>query len=542
MLLTADRGRLKSFTPALLLIMLAALPLFTGVAEFTGDDYYYVVNNPLVTSPELSSLLEIWRRPMKIEYFPLTITSYALEYRLWGAAVKPYHLTNLVIFAGIGLAARSLALRLSRAAEEPGGGHARLYLVVAVATILCLAHPLNVESVASISNRKELLYVLFGLLSIRCHIAEKRRPATIIGTIIFMALAQLSKGSAVILPLLLLLAEVALKERGALRRRQLLLPAIYSVVAAIIFVIQFRVALRAGVVDRGGDLGVIERIGGVVRSLNVMFVKFIYPVNLSYDYDLLWPKGGLPLSEVLPPLLVLLLLAWLAHSRRWQLLALTLLPLASLLPYSNIIPLRHNVSGQMVFYDHYLLFAAILSVPLLTRLLLGVPRAWRSRVIAAGVAMTVILVGYDYHLYGFWQTRETLYRRIVAVAPKLPKGYLFLGKSYNEQGRHAEAIEVLEKIFTLESWFPVYVEAYRELGNAYAYSGRLEEAERAYRSHLEHQPKDRVSLQNLSAALIEQGEYRDARNVILQWLTYYPDDRDARYNLGVCERMLGKVR
>lgn len=540
-MLTGNRRRQIALLSVMLLVMLAALPLFVGMAEFTGDDYYYVINNPLVTSAELSALLEIWRRPMKIEYFPVTITSYAFEFRLWGGAVKLYHLTSLLIFVCIGFAARSLTLRMNSPLEGRESS-ARLAFLASVATLICLAHPLNVESVASISNRKELLYVLFGLLSLRCHFVANRRPVTIAATIFFMILAQLSKGSAVILPALFLLGEFALPGRVQRRNRLLLLPVLYSVVAIGVFIIQFKVALRAGVVDQNVGLGLVARVGGVVRSLNVMLWKFIYPANISYDYDLLWPQGLPPFSELLLPLLLLTLLVWLACRRRWQLLACVLLALVALLPYSNIIPLRHNVRGQMVFYDHYLLFATMLCVPLLTRLLLGVPAGWRSRVTAAGLALTVVMAGYNYHLYGFWANRETLYRRIIAVAPKLPKGYLFLGKSYNEQGRYGEAIEVLEKIFTLESWYPTYFEAYRELGNAYAYNRQFKAAEMAYRSFLELQPKDRAALQNLSAALIEQRRYQDAQNVILQWLAYYPDDRDASYNLAVCEQMLAKVR
>jgi len=538
-LLPARIQSLRWFIPGLLLLFLAATPLFTGVVEFTGDDHYYVANNPLVTSPELSALAEIWRRPMKIEYFPVTITSYAIEYRLFGGEVKGYHLTNLLLFICIGLAARSLAIRLNQDPEQPEDSSAILHLAGG-ATLLCLAHPLNVESIASISNRKELLYVLFGLLSLNSHLTRGRTPATLIATGILMVLAQLSKGSAVILPMLLLFADLVRGTAPSIRR-SLRPAALYAAVAAGIFIIQFRVALTAGVVDKSGSHGVFERIGGVFRAVNAMLVKFLYPVNLAYDYDLPWPDG-IPLAESLLPALLLLLLLWLVLRERWQLLALCLLPLVAILPYSNIVPLRHNMAGRMVFYDHYLLFAIVLCAPLLTRMLLGFSDLWRRRALIIMLLLTVGLAACDFRIYGFWQSRESLYRRIIAVSPGLPKGYLFLGKSYLEQGRHAEAIGVLRTIFTLEDWYPTYLEAYRELGNAYAYSGRYAEAEQEYRLHLQHLPRDRGSLQNLSATLIMQEKYGEAREIILQWIGYYPEDQDARYNLQVCDERLGRGR
>lgn len=533
----ANRRGLLLAVAILLLIVLASLPIFTGNAEFTGDDNYFILNNPLVTSPNPATLLEIWRRPMKIEYFPVTISSYAIEYRLWGGNVRMYHLTNLMLFIGLGVAVRSLAQRLNR--RETDGNGTQVAMIATLVTVLCLAHPLNVETVAAISNRKELLCGLFSVLALRCHLVERRRAASVMATILCMVLAQLSKGSAVVLPALLFLAEYARPGEDEQRPHRLRLPMLFSVVAVLIFTIQIRVALHAGVVDRSGAHGLTERAGGVARSLNAMLGKFLWPAGLSYDYDLLWPKGFPPVTEFILPVLLAAVVFWLIRAGRRQLAALVLLALVPLLPYSNIVPLRHNVPGQMVFYDHYLLLSIMLCAPLLTRLLLGLQERRRLGGIVAVSVLAAVFAGYDYQLYGHWKNRETLYQRVIAMAPRMPKGYLFLGKTYNEQGRYDEAIGILRQIPSLEHWFPTYLEVYRELGDAYGRSGRFAEAAGAYRSYLEYQPNDRISLQNLAASLMEQQKYREALTVILQWRGYYPDDADARYSLQLCEQALG---
>lgn len=541
-MLKGNRGLLQAAFPALFfLLLLATLPLFSGFVEFTGDDYYYIVNNPLVTTSGFKSLAAIWREPMKIEYFPVTITTFALEYRLWGGEVKFYHLTNLLIFIAIGFAVRSLTFRLIRPLAGIGPDSDSLVLPVMAAALLFLAHPLNVESVASIANRKELLYVLFGILSLRCHLAENPRALTIIGTILFMALAQLSKGSAIILPALFVVCELAHPGSGKRSFRRLLLPALYSLVAVAIFALQFKVALRAGVVTSSEGLGLVQHAGGIVRSVNVMLGKLIYPLHLSYDYDLLWPKGFPPLPEFLLPVSILALLGWLVLHRKWQLFYLCCLALLTLVPYANILRLRHNVSGQMVFYDHYLLFATMLAVPVLAIVLLHTQGKWRAMSVAGIISLSVAMTCYNYQLYGFWKTREALYQRIIAVTPQLPKGYLFLGKTYNEQGRYAEATAVLTKLIATKNWFPTYLEGYRELGNAYAFSGRLAEAVDVYRQHLAYQPRDRITLQNLSAALVEQQKYREALEVINAWQSHYPDDQDALHNRQLCEQKLRQL-
>lgn len=522
----------------LLLIALSAIPLFSASAEFTGDDFYYIHNNPLVTTPGLQSLARIWRSPMKIEYFPVTITSYALEYRLWGSSIRLYHLTNLLIFAAIGLAAWRLAIRLSWQLYPENRENGQHSLVAAAATLLMLSHPLNVESVAAISNRKELLYVLFALLSLCCYLSKENSWKKFFGVLFFMVLAQLSKGSAVILPGLFWVCELFIGRNWQSAKR-LFLPAVSSLLAVFIFVAQFRVAYRAGVVEKSADIDLISRFGGTIRSLDMMLGKFFLPVNLSYDYDFIWPKGLPSFQEWLLPLAVVSALLLMLYKKRYEFLSISLLMLLTLVPYCNMIPLHHNNSGQMVFYDHYLLFATMLCASLLTMLLLALQERARIKGVAAAIVLSMLLTSYNFYLFRFWKDRESLYSRIIQISPSLPKGYLFLGKALNEKGRYKESIDTLSRLFTLNNWFPVYLEAYREIGNAYAFSGQMSAAETAYRNHLEYQPKDRTTLQNLSATLIAQSKYEDARAIILSWLTYYPGDSDAIHNLQLCEQMLG---
>lgn len=527
----------NAFLPTLFLLLLTAYPLLTPSAEFTGDDYYFILQNPLVTTPGIAPLAEIWQRPMKNEYFPVTITSYALEYRLWGARANLFHLTNLLLFAFIGLFARELAIRLSELVCQGRQDREWLTPLAGMATLLMLCHPLNVESVAAISNRKELLYVLFALLSIRCYLSERKVWISTTSAIFFMVLAQLSKGSAVILPGIFLCCELMTVwlKRDRLKLHRV---AAAGLLAVVIFIAQFRIALKAGVVEKNIEIDLLSRIGGVIRSFNMMIVKFLLPINLSYDYDFVWPHGLPPVKEWLLPLCVAGLLILLIVRRNWGIFLVATMLLLTLMPYANIIPLRHNSVGQMVFYDHYLLFATVISASLLTIVLLPFDRKWQLAQVVAFTVCIVPLAGYNSYLFRFWQTRESLYRRIIQIAPALPKGYLFLGETLNEKGRYNEAIDIFDRLLSLDNWFPTYLKVYRDIGDAHAFSGQLPEAVKFYRSYLQYQPKDRGVLQNLSAALIGLGQYGDAKVTIMTWLSHYPDDAEAKYNMQICERML----
>lgn len=510
---------------SLLLILLctAASPLFTGEAEFSGDDYYYIANNPRVTTHTAGALLEIWRNPMRIEYFPLTITTYALEHRLWGNGVKLYRLTNLLLFIGIGITAWSLSLRVYRILRPDGEGATPVTLTAAALTGLFLLHPLNVESFACISNRKELLYALFALLALCSHLTPTPRWGSTLRTVLFLLLAQLSKGSAVILPLILLIATFIIPAPSRMIPRRLTGVGVGSILCGALFLYQYRIAARAGVVAQDLAIPLLSRIGGVVRTLHTMLSKLILPVDLTYEYDIPWPQGLPPVQEWLLPAALVTLLTLLMVRTNARFLLLALLPLVALLPYSNLIPLKHDIAGKMVFYDHYLLLSTML-LPSLALPLLS-PHENVSRPFAAALAaLLVILTVADYRLATHWRTQETLYSRMLQISPGLPKPYLFLAKMYEQKKQYQDAIRMLLPIIQKGVRDPLEVDAYLVMANAQAFSGNYPMAEKFYRTYLEYSPTNLQALQNLTATLLEMGRCRDAGEVIDQWQRAYPQD------------------
>ncbi len=372
-------------------------------------------------------------------------------------------------------------------------------------------------------------------MSLIAYTAPRRSHQLFAAALLCQALAQLAKGSAVVLPLLFLTWELGgakdvARGKKPLLRRQLWLTASFLLGVAI-FLVQFKVATRAGVVVKAPDLTLLARIGGIIRTFNAMLVKVLLPVDLTYDYDIPWPSGLPPFSEWLLPLAVVLMLALLAWQRRWQLFTLSLLPLLTLAPYLNIIPLRHNVSGQIVFYDHYLLFFLVACVPLLSTLLVRVPPRWQRLAAVSSLLLALVWSACGFRLYGFWKNRETLYGRVIHVSPDLPKGYMFLGRLYFDNGRYEEAKPLFHRLLATKAWFPAFGDALRYLGDCYAFTGDYAQAEEAYRRYLKVMPRDISAMQNLSSALISLGKLSEAEEVILGWLAVAPDDPSAQFNL-----------
>src|SRR5262249_8431303 len=143
---------LRALGGAALIVLLTAvayLPAMNG--RFIWDDEALVANNVLVKAPD--GLYRIWLTSEAIDYWPLTNTSFWIEWRLWGTDTRGYHLTNLAFH----VVAAVLIWIILRRLSIPGGFFAALIFAV---------HPVNVESVAWIAQLKNTLAMVFFLLSI----------------------------------------------------------------------------------------------------------------------------------------------------------------------------------------------------------------------------------------------------------------------------------------------------------------------------------------------------------------------------------------
>jgi hypothetical protein len=186
---------------------LVYLPSWNG--GFIFDDYVMLVDNPRVTAPD--GLYRIWFTKQSQDYWPLTYSTFWLQWRLWGNDPTGYHLVNLALHIGESLLVWLILSRLS----IPGAFLA--------ATLFAL-HPVNVESVAWISQQKNTISLLFFLLSILCYLQfdrsltkrenqpeeeyapsnfsnQRGNPGWYFLSLVAFALGNLSKGSVAILPL-----------------------------------------------------------------------------------------------------------------------------------------------------------------------------------------------------------------------------------------------------------------------------------------------------------------------------------------------------
>lgn len=519
----------------LLLLGLCALLFFAYLrvlnAEFLRwDDQYYVVENPLLKDPEgLSKIWDPFARATQ-QYYPLTFSSYWLEYQLWGLDARGYHAVN-VLLHGINvllLVAFLRELGLSAGSSAFGAG-------------LFALHPVQVASVAWIAERKNVLagaFVLISLLAFTRFLKHSRVRAFVLSWVAFL-LAMLSKTQVAALPLALFTLGLVLQPgsggggrpggaitlRGAAALGASLLP-FFAVAAALSLL-----TIAYEVKEWTPEFPLLDRLLIAANALGFYVRTILMPIGLSPIYPQ-WQLDRAAFSWWLAPLLFVVLgaLAWQYRSR---------IPLLCLWGCGFFLFLLLPVLGLRTFNfftysfvaDHFVYFSMIgVSV--------AVARAWdllpaetpptdkafgrvRHR-LWGGFAGTVLVVlalltqletrhwrdnlsfwlrvrerdprgflalynlGNHFRERGEWAQAAEYYASASAIRPRAD--YAF--RRYVDAVRRAEgalaAVEACDKRLAAQPGFPA---AYLERGISLEHLGQVAEASEAYREALRLSPR-----------------------------------------------------
>ena len=258
---------LQAAAIVLLMFMVYASAIGGG---FIWDDDSYVTQNPLLTSPH--GLLEIWTTAKSPQYYPLVFTTFWAEYRLWGLHPAGYHTVNVILHAINSV----LLFFLLRRLEVPGA-----WMIGAVFAV----HPVHVESVAWITERKNVLSALFYLLSIGCYLEyeSKHRRGWYAGAFGLFILALTSKTVVATLPIALLL--IRYWKGWRIGRRELLELLPFLLAGAFMGMLtKWYEVHRVGAEGPEWDLSMAERLLIAGRALVFYAAKLTWPANLSFNY------------------------------------------------------------------------------------------------------------------------------------------------------------------------------------------------------------------------------------------------------------------
>ena len=469
---------------------------------------------------------------------PVAWLSFALDHRLGGLDPRVFHATSLALH-GLNAGLFYLLARRLRAAAGPERTDSIHSAGAALAALVFASHPLRVEPVAWISDRRDLLCATFLLLALLAYVRGVRDGGPLargwgLASLAAFAGALGSKGVAVVLPLLLLLLDWYPLRRvargwGALLREKL--PHLALALGGAL-VTALAVWVDAAPLDYA-EYGPVARLALAGHAAWMLLVRHLWPVGLSPLYELpaevrlssfrfLFP---LLAAAALTVILVLL-------RRRWPaLLATWLASLVVLAPVSGIV-----LAGRHVGADRYAYLAG-LGLALLaggggTHLVARRSPAARRVV---GVIAGLVLVGLgvlSWQQTLHWRDSERLWRRAVAVEPDCVTCLNNLGRVLMRARRgpeNAEAETLFRRALTLR---PDQPGPYLNLGGLLVNLGRPDEAERVFRQIVTRWPAMADGPAGLAAVSRARGDDVAAAALLRQALALDPDFTGGRLELG----------
>ncbi len=511
---------------ALLILLTVAAYIPVMHAGFIWDDDVLITGNRLVKAND--GLYRFWFTTESADYRPLTWSLWWLEWRLWGASPMGYHVVNVLLHAVNAV----LAWMVLRRLKIPGAWLAALVFAI---------HPVNVATVAWISEQKNTLSMLFYATAILLYLKfdEESRWHWYVFSLAAFLLALLSKSAVVMLPLVLL--GCAWWVHNRLRWKDLLCSVPYFVpalVMGLVTVVQHQKVL-AGTIVRTGGLG--SRLAAAGWIPWFYLYKALLPVDLTVVYPR-WEIDGARWCSYGPGIILvggLVLFWWKRNAWGRPLLFGFGYFVAMLFPVLGFFDQRfYRLSLVADHWQYYSIIAPIALVVVagewIGRRLGGRGRRWEATL---GGAVLMVLGVATWTRAGVYANAETLWRDNVVKNPDAWVAHYNLATELQKTGKLQEAAEQYVQTLRLN---PGYAQAENNLGITLAQDGRLPEAVRHFERALRIDPNSAEAHGNLGHALILLGNEPKAMEHWERALQIKPDNAEIHYDLGHALEQMGK--
>lgn len=529
------------------------------------DDQQYVTDNPRVQAGLTKAGLKWAFGFYAGNWHPLTWMSHMLDCALYGGWAGGHHLTSVLVHIATTL---TLFMVLEQMTQTT-------WRSAAVAALFAW-HPLHVESVAWVAERKDVLCAFFWMLTLLAYgkyaaggeaTPERgRRRSLYYGlALMLFTLALMAKPMAVTLPFILVLLDFwPLRRQGKWAGRiSEKIPFLMLSVAACALTLH---AQQTAIVSTAG-LAIPQRLVHVLAAYGHYLAAMFVPLDLAVYYPYRIPSSGLAATGVGVGLTLVTIAAIAAVGRRPYLLAGWLWFLGTLVPVIGLVQV-----GDQAWADRYTYLPLIGPFIMVTWLAADAVK-WRTLLAGISAAVAVALLTLTSVQLSYWQNTRTLfahaeqvtkdnylaitmlgsllaeahqyeaaigyYQRALRLEPNFPEAHFFMGAALDEEGKLSAAISE----YQLALWFkPTQEQTHIFMGMALAKEKRYEEAAHHYEAALKLNPDSAVAHNNLGRILHSEGKLEAATAHYRTALALNPKLALAHNNLGILLLEEGKVQ
>ncbi len=501
-------------------------------ADFINyDDPQYVTSNPYVMlGLSLDGIRWAFTSIHSSNWHPATWLSLMLDRQLFGPEPAAFHFVNLLLHIINSILLFIVLYRFTKA----------IWPSAFVAALFAL-HPLHVESVAWIVERKDVLSTLFWLLTMLAYIRfveqpTKKRYFAILAAFVFGLMA---KPMLITLPFVLLLLDYWPLDRiGKKTFRALLLEKIpLFVLSAISCCITFFAQKTGGAVSTLRIFSFSARLTNSIVSYTGYIAKMLYPFSLSIFYP--HPGNHLLLWQVVLSAVILLAISVitisLARTRKYLLVG-WLWYLGTLIPVIGLVQV-----GAQAMADRYTYVSLTGLFIMIAWSVRDITAQWKyGKVILAiaSVLLFIFLIPLTYRQASYWRDSITLFQHAVNVTANNDVAYGNLGVALAETGRLDEALVNFQQALKIRPKDP---EANFNIAETLAKQGKSDEAALWYNKVLKLKPGDVHTYISLAAAKIQQGRFEEAIVLCREGLSYNPEKTQLYSNLGLALLQMGKI-
>jgi Flp pilus assembly protein TadD len=495
--------------------------------EFLWDDDANVTDNPTIRTPK--GLRYIWTDPhANQQFYPLTHTSFWVEYQLWELSATGYRITNLLLHAIVAILIWTTLRRLS----APGAWFA--------AAVFAL-HPVHVETAAWITERKNLLSAVFYFAALLAYLRfagldgselarRGRRWAYVLSLVLFTC-ALLSKTAVLTLPAAVLV--VVWWKRGRVARADVLpvLP-MFAIGAAFGAMTAWLEWGHVGAAGPEWELSFAQRILVVGRSLWFYATQLVFPFRLNFIYER-WAVDAAAVWQYAFPVAALALPVVLWHQRQ----RLGRGPLAGVLYFGLTLA---PALGMLDFYfqlyafvqDHFQYLASVGLIALVVGLVTaGLERVHERAGIAVAAVVLLVLGGLTWQRSAYFGSEEALWTSTLERNPRAWMADINLGLVHVRQGRLDDAAERFRH--SMETEHVQHDKARYNLAWILERQGDVEGARQQYELALALNPQNADAHNNLGNILTREGSTDKAIPHYVAAIDAEPEHTRARFNLGM---------
>jgi protein O-mannosyl-transferase len=535
---------------AFLLLAVVAIYSKTVVYDFVYlDDYDYICDNPYVRiGPTVEGIKWAFTSAHVHNWHPLTWISHMLDCGLFGLSPGGHHAGNILFHAATAIL---LFLVLKRMTGDmwPSAFAAAVFAV----------HPLRVESVAWVAERKDVLSGMFFMLTLAAYVGYVRHPFSLVrylAVAVLFALGLMAKPMLVTLPFVLLLLdywplgrigpEVARKNRQGSITPQ---PSSFSIFLGLVLEKVPLFAMAGGscmatvwaqtkAMVSEATVKMPDRLANAAVSYVTYIGQFFYPAGLAVPYP--YPEKGLPKWEIAGAFIVLAIISA-AVVVLWRrlpyLLTGWLWYLGMLVPVIGLVQV-----GSQAMADRYTYLPQIGLCIAIAWSVERITRPWPNRRWICGIGSAIvllILMGCAWRQTSFWRNTEVMCVRAIECVPENSVALANLGAYYYEHGQPEKALEQFKIAVKIS---PKFANAYNNIGAILLNKGQAQEATNYFVKALLIDPDFADAHTNLGVALAAAGHMQEAIDHHKRALQIYPNHIDAHLNMVRALLKLGRLQ